>query len=161
MDLNNLCQRTLAELLEVSDKTIRDWAREDPPLPSHGAGRGKRYRWAECFAWWKEREYRRLTSAIKGLSGGVDDNIDRWEKVGARADAEMKLLKLADAKRLSLPADEVERRWAATIVKVRTQVLNVPTRLRAKWGREVADDIEQELYKACAVLAEGQAQRPA
>lgn len=156
MILNNLFQKEVAALFVVSDRTVRDWHREDPPIPSHGTGRSLRYRWEEVFPWWKEREFRQLSSAIRGLSGGGPDDMSKWDRIEQKADAELKLLKLAEARRMALPADEVERRWSGAMTKVRTQLLNIGNRIRAKWGREVADDVQGEINKACDLMVQGQ-----
>ena len=161
MELNNLYQKDVAALFFVTDRTVRDWHREDPPIPSHGTGRALRYIYSEVFPWWKEREFKQLTSALRGFSGGDDDDYARWEHVEKRADAEMKLLKLADARRMSLPADEVERRWSSAMSKVRTQLLNIRNRMLAKFGREVADAADEEIKKACSLLSEGHAKKAA
>lgn len=159
MQLNNLYQKEVAALLSVTDRTVRDWHREDPPIPSKGTGRALRYTWDEVFPWWKEREFRQLQAALRGFSGGDQDDYAKWENIEKRAEAEIKLLKLAEARRMSLPADEVERRWASAMTKVRTQLLNIRPRLLAKFGREVADAADEEIKKACALLAEGQTKR--
>jgi hypothetical protein len=154
VDLNRLTQKQVCALLACEDRTLRNWAKDNPPIPAHGKGKGLYYVWVEVFEWWREREFQNLLSAARKSDDAIPVKSD-WEAIEQKVDAELKLIKLAEAKKFALPREETERRWASIMAKVRTQLLSIGNRIRGKWGREVADDVQAEINKACSMLAQG------
>lgn len=121
-------------------------------MPSHGTGKDLYYIWNEVFDWWRKREYKALHTAASKKDGRVIDK-GHYEAVEQQADAEMKLLKLAEARRQLVSLGDVERKMSALMAKVRTQCLSIRSRVLSEVGKANADIVHREVELALSLLA--------
>jgi phage terminase Nu1 subunit (DNA packaging protein) len=157
MDLMHLTQKQLCALYERDDRTIRNWEKEDPPLPSHGSGKGKYYVWSETFTWWRSREFASLIRATN-QGGGAVPAIAISEAKDAAAKAEIRQLELAEKRKELVALRDVEARVAGRISQCIIQLRGIPNRLRAKFGTDVALATAKEIDRTCALLGGGKAE---
>ncbi len=157
MDLMHLTQKQLCALYERDDRTIRNWEKETPPLPSHGSGKGKYYVWNETFAWWRSREFAALLRATNQGNETVPA-IAISEAKDAAAKAEIRQLELAEKRAQLVALRDVEARVAGRISQCVIQLRGIPNRLRAKYGSDVALAAAKEIDRTCALLGGGKAE---
>ena len=153
----HLTQKQLCALYERDDRTIRNWEKEDPPLPSHGSGKGKYYVWSETFTWWRSREFASLIRATS-QEGGKVPSIAVSEARDAAAKAEIRELELAEKRAQLVALRDVEARVAGRISQCIIQLRGIPNRLRAKFGTDVALATAKEIDRTCALLGGGKAE---
>lgn len=156
MNLERLTQAQFAALLEVDDRTVRNWGKEDPPVPSHGSGKSLHYRWSEGFRWWREREYRSLMASVRRESDAMDvPAIAVSEARRQHLAAERDELKLAAERKEVAPITAFEERTARLIVAARTHILSIPNRLRSQIGPEATRALEEQVNRTLRILAKG------
>lgn len=154
MDLMRLTQKQVCALFNKEDRTIRNWEKEDPPLPSHGTGKAKRYVWLECFEWWRNREFSALIQATR--KGGEEvPPIAISEARDAAAKAEMRELDLAAKRGELVVLRDVEARVASRIGQCVVTLNGIPNRIRARVGPEAALAVAKEINNARELLAGG------
>lgn len=152
MDINHLTQKQACALLGVEDRTLRNWAKEDPPIPSHGSGKSLSYVWSEVFDWWRKREFRSLLMAANKKESKTPDSF-HYAAVEQQADAEIKLIKLAEARRQVANLGDVERKMAGIMAKVRIQCMSIYPRVLPKLGPEHAELVNAEVVRALTLLS--------
>jgi phage terminase Nu1 subunit (DNA packaging protein) len=156
VNLEKLTQAQLAALFEVEDRTVRNWGKEDPPLPSHGSGKSLHYRWSEAFRWWRDREYRSLmTAARTDLESAGIPPIASSEARRQHLAAERDEIKLAAERKEVAPITAFEERTARLIVAARTHILSIPNRLRSQIGPESTRALEEQVQRTLRILAKG------
>lgn len=97
----------LAKLYDVDRRTVTNWLNEEPPCPSTGTGRERRFDTAAVARWHAERAVRQAAASTPAL-GEIVEATERARKV--RAEADLKELELAERRRQLIPADEYQRR---------------------------------------------------
>lgn len=153
----HLTQKQLCALYGRDDRTIRNWEKEDPPLPSHGSGKGKHYVWVETFTWWRSREFASLIRATTQGEGAVPA-IAISEAKDAAAKAEIRQLELAEKRAQLVALRDIEARVAGRISQCVIQLRGIPNRLRAKFGTDVAQAAAKEIDRTCSLLGGGKAE---
>lgn len=154
MDLMRLTQKQVCALFNRDDRTIRNWEKEDPPIPSHGSGKSKYYVWLECFLWWRNREF---SSLLKAAKQGDEDipPTEVSERKDAAAKAEIRMLDLAQKRGQLVALRDVEARVATRISQCVIQLQAIPNRLRARYGSEVSQAVAKEVNRTCTLLSDG------
>jgi phage terminase Nu1 subunit (DNA packaging protein) len=135
MNLSALSAVELAELFDVSEKTIRNWMNSNG-LPFTAAGRGRVVAWPDALKWFVE--YR---IAEAGSVGKFSKNQASTDKPVAtesyedalgrktRAEADLKELQLARERGQVAAIADVEKVLSASTLATQTQILAVPSRL--------------------------------
>lgn len=153
----HLTQKQLCALFNRDDRTIRNWGKEDPPIPSHGEGKSKFYIWNEAFLWWRDREFASLIQASKQGEGSTPA-IAISEAKEAAAKAELRELEVAEKRKQLVALRDVEARVASRMSQCVIQLRGISNRLRAKFGTEVALAIGKEVERSCVLLSNGQSE---
>lgn len=154
MDLTHLNQKQVCLLFDRDDRTIRNWAKEDPPIPCHGSGRQLYYVWNEVFEWWRNREFKSLIALGKKIDDEYPDTAVS-ERKDAAIKAEMRLLDLAAKRGALVVLADVEARVAKRISQCVIQLRGIPNRLRARIGSEASALVAKEIERGCSVLSDG------
>ena len=154
MDLSRLNQKQVCLLLERDERTIRNYAKEDPAIPSHGSGKQLYYVWNEVFEWWRNREFKSLIALGKRFDDEYPDTAVS-ERKDAAIKAEMRLLDLAAKKKSLVVLTDIETRVAARISQCMIQLHGVANRLRSRIVSENAALVAKEINRSCDVLASG------
>lgn len=118
-DANVVNKATLSRILGVSERSLTDWQKEEPPLPVIYAGdRGEanEYDTVEVIRWVVDRALRKAQ---------VETPRDRL----ARVQADMVELELAEKRRDLIPGSEIEPAWAAQMVEVRQAFRAMPANI--------------------------------
>lgn len=149
--INNLSIKQVADFFGVSEVSIRNWMREDPPMPSTGSGRGLRFDLKDCFMWWRAREFRTYERGI----GKHIPAIAESEARDAAATATLREIKVAQAQRILIAIPEAEARLSKFVNQCATQLRAIKNRVRAKYGEEVADFVDGLVMRATQDLANG------
>jgi excisionase family DNA binding protein len=135
VNLDSLTAVEVAKLLDVTEKTVRNWM-NDNGLPSKKVGRGRTVEWREALKW------------FVAYSGGNDGNgvrnpVPEAEPEPAesydvalarktRAEADLKELQLAKERGQVAAIGDVERVLAASCRATQTQILAIPSRLATR-----------------------------
>lgn len=149
--INNSTLKETAEFFGVSEVSIRNWMREDPPMPSSGSGRSLRFNLRDCFMWWRVREF-------KVYERGLDKKVPPIAESEARdmaASAGLREYKLAEAQRTLIAIPEAEARLSKYVSQCATQLRAIKNRVRAKYGDEVAGFVDGLILRATQDLANG------
>ena len=112
----------LAEFFGVSLPTVDAWVRSKVPyLQKGGKGREWQFDTAAVVEW-------RIRQAEEASNKKLA-SLEAIEKETARVKLEHEQLKLAKAKALVVPMDQMERRLAIVFAEIRTNMRNVPGRV--------------------------------
>lgn len=112
----------LAEFFGVSLPTVDAWVRSKVPyLQKGGKGREWQFDTAAVVDW-------RIQQAEEASNKKLA-SLEAIEKETARVKLEQEKLKLAKAKSLVVPMDQMERRLAIVFAEIRTNMRNVPGRV--------------------------------
>ena len=146
-------QSTLAELFGISERAVRDLAK-DGTLQRTGRG-------AYGFTASVRAYCARLRDTAAGRGGESATNTLTAERARlAREQAEGQAMKNAALRRDLVPAADVEREWADVLRTVRAGVLAVPSRVQQRLPHLSAHDvaeIDQEVRAALMQVAGGNA----
>lgn len=116
---DGLTRRELAAKFNVHMSAVTKWERAGMPLAYRGRkGKPSRYREADVRAWLDQREAK---AAESSNPNHVDVVVERARK--ERAQAVLAEQTYAARQRQLLPAEDVERAWAAEVQAVRTSIL--------------------------------------
>lgn len=112
-----LTRRELSELLSVHPMTVTKWERDGLPIAQRGRkGKPSYYREVEVRAWLQARE--EAAQQVGPVDGAMERALkDRWDRMLKEQTHAVRARKL-------LPADEVERAWAAEIAGARALILS-------------------------------------
>ena len=164
MNLEALSAVELANLLDVSEKTVRNWMNLNG-LPFSDADRGRTIEWRKALKWWHAYQ-----NKADGNGGNVvkfpttaevsvsTETLEQASLRAIRADADLKELKLARERGQVAAIADVERVLAASAKATQTQILAVPSRLATRilglqdHGRAVAI-VEGEMRQLLSNLA--------
>ena len=127
----NLNQQQLAQTLNVSDRTIRQWQNEGLPVENQAHG-GNRYRLSDCIEWVVRRRF------------GNELVFEKTRLTKAQADkteVEIRLLQLQ-----LLNSVDVESTWSTIRDELREEVETIPQRITpALLQQRNLFDVEQSL----------------
>ena len=151
MDLERLKQKEVALLLRVDPRSVRNYKKEDLPIPSFWDGREEYYRWDKVFTWWRGREFAALIASTKRQDKDVP-SLAISEQRKEAALAEMAELKAAEARKELITRTEAVRFTASLITPARSYLLGIGARLRAKLGPEGAAAVDHEVRRSLKVL---------
>lgn len=138
MNVHDLTQKELAELFNVTPRTIRDWHSEGLPRLEGG-----NYDGSACVAWYADKDsefadQRQRLAAAQAEKAEAENAIRRGE--------------LADTK-------DVAVKWIGMIASARAKILSLPTKLGPQLANVadvgiIAGLIRAECYAALAELAQ-------
>lgn len=147
MNLNKLAQAEVAALLLVEDRTIRNYQKETPPIPSHGSAKRLYYVWEEVLEWRDRRKYQSLHQAANARGQEAPDE-KKERALLWRAQREKAELETAFRRKEALSLDDWEKALADLIVPARVNLLAIAPRLRSTIGHEAANRVEEEIKQA-------------
>lgn len=123
----------IAELLFVTDRTIRNWLTEKE-MPSTSDGRGRRFVWAEVLPWYVKMKADEDGNARKRdpefEPSDFQKRKDLLEKALYRraiAEADLKELDLAERRRQVVAVEDVGRVMQDTAKNLQVEILAWPT----------------------------------
>lgn len=157
----------LAEILDVSRKTIAQWTDDGMPYAEAGSkGKPWVYEVKPCLDWWAENKHRRKRTAapIAGMNpfdeNDVRETIEEAERRKMIAQADKSELDLAKAAKLVVPIAEVASTIAEEHTRVRSRLLAIPNDVRMKvrsfFGgdraleEKIVGGVEQSIFEAMA-----------
>jgi phage terminase Nu1 subunit (DNA packaging protein) len=136
----------VAELLLVTDRTVRNWLR-DKGMPSTSDERGRRFVWAEVLPWYvklradEDGNARKRTFFESAEDTPEDDKfrverirVELLRKTGAEAElrktiaeADLKELELGERRRQVVAVEDVSRVMQDTAKNLQVEILGWPT----------------------------------
>ena len=138
-----------AALLGISRQRVNELAREGV-IPKSGRGRFDPLTAVPAYCEW-------LRGAPERRSGEHGDALKEAKIRLTSEQAEKAALDNDKTRGLLLPADEVERAWAAILVNLRANLLAVPARVSARTAlpRETVQILDSEVRQALEELSNG------
>ncbi len=154
MDIHELTQAELADILNCTDRALRDWGVEDPPIPSIGFHRKRRYDLSLVVPWLVARAVRQ--AGISGRSASdkraiPDENTSQCRKLAAEAD--LAELKLSKERSELIHVRDYEHAWATRIQRHREGMASIKSRLQVRVGAEVAEIVDVEIRRVLGDMA--------
>jgi excisionase family DNA binding protein len=136
----------VAELLFVTDRTIRNWLKEKA-MPSSKDERGRRFVWADVLPWYvkmcaeEDGNARKqpLASPCAEAAGPQDDDLEDFRVMVLRktgreallrkviAEADLKELELGERRRQVVAVEDVSRVMQDTAKNLQVEILGWPT----------------------------------
>ena len=146
MNLDKLKQKEVAALLSVEDRTIRNYEKEEDPIPSHSDGKVKYYLWMEVLAW---RDRRRHASLLAQVGGREEVAVveKRERALLLRAQREIAEMQAAEKRKETVSIQDAQKMVADIITPARLTLRALPARLRPAIGNEAADRLKVEIDK--------------
>jgi len=123
LNTNNMTTEEIAELLAVTDRAVRKWAKEEG-LPHHYEGKDLRFKWPQAQAWWQANRYR---GAAMPKAGG--------HSAPTKAESEAKLMdvkarreemRLAKEEGRLIPLEQIEPAWLRVAETIKNRFLTLP-----------------------------------
>lgn len=151
MNLDSLKQAELARLFGVDARQIRNYQRENPPLPSHGGGNALHYKWQECLEWRDDRMRRGIQRVVEDDPDQVDEKLER--ALLARAQRHRVEIENAKARGETITLDVHARAMEDLITPARINLLSLRAKLGPIIGEEASAKVEVEIHKILADLA--------
>ncbi len=152
----------VAELLDVTEKTIRNWMNANGLPFKQSSGKGRTIDWSEALRWYIDYRHeeggRGRKSATLAPTEAQEETYDQSLARKTRAEADLKELQLAKARGEVAAISDVERVLAASNQSIQTQMLAVPSRVAPQilgledHGRAVAI-LESEMRQVLTNLA--------
>lgn len=133
MAAETLTQKDLAVRLAITPRQIRNL--HDEGLPREDSGR---YPWPEARDWYVEFKQHEHVRRLGFETGGSES----FEKARARktaAEADLKLLQLAERRGILVPVDVIQTTLARVAERIRQRILGIPDR----WALELVG-LEEE-----------------
>jgi excisionase family DNA binding protein len=129
MNLDSLTAVEVAKLLDVTEKTIRNWM-NDNDLPSQKAGRGRTLQWREVLKWYVAYMGGNDGNSVKKPAvTAAEESYDEAILRKTVAEADIKELELAEMRREVASIGDIEKLLTAANLATRTQVEALPSRL--------------------------------
>lgn len=144
-DFSRLTQKEVAEALDVTSRTIRDWADEGFPRNADGS-----YALKACIAWLLAR------STPEGL------DLDQERARLAKEQADKHSLENAVRRGTLLEVEMVSKVWTGIFTALRARVLSLPTKVAAELAAltdatRIRDRLTDEAHQ---ILSEAASYRP-
>jgi excisionase family DNA binding protein len=171
-DFQVLTVDEVAELLDVSSRTVRNWINQKG-LPAKQDGRGKTLDWRQTLAWYVQYRIEECgndgNQAPASDSPGFPQDQENLEQATTRktiAEANLKELQLAEKRGQVVAVADVERNIAAVSKAIQQKILAIPSRLSPRLvgtdDRNVIFSIlSSEANQICSDLATVGSQIPA
>jgi len=116
-------QREMADILDVSAKSVSLWQREGLPIALETEnGLENQYDTGAVIRWWVARE---VAKAPRTTTEDGESQRDRL----ARVQADKIELEIAKERRQLIPAEEIEPAWIEMVAAAREALLTVPPRI--------------------------------
>jgi transcriptional regulator with XRE-family HTH domain len=156
-DFTKLTQLEVAKMLGVNPATIRNWEmnanEEIGPFPKSKEG----YLWSACLLWYVK--YQALTKYKDLMMPKGATTLEDEKKRKEAALASMAELELAERQGKMVGAKDVERKWTDVVLKIRSKLLCLPSRLSTiirdgSTSVEKQEVIEEEIIEVLKELSE-------
>lgn len=131
------------------------WDKADPPLPSVGKLKSRRYVWDQVRPWWIAHEIRKELGVRINQTRPVADgipNVQISEARQAHLDAETKEFKLAVMRREYVHLSDYEQAHAQRILRERQSFASIKAKLTPRVGAAVAAIVDEEIHRALATM---------
>ena len=141
-------KRELAEILNVSERTLTDWQKQGMPHQVATAkGHANTYITGDVIGWLNERN-----------TGSDDVDLNHERALLARAQREKTQLEVDRLKGLSIDADVVEKVWTGMMMNARQKILGLPSKITPQiFGADqptINSTLTRELHEALRELSE-------
>lgn len=137
-----LCSNAqLASLLEVSQKTICEWAKNGMPKVSTGT-----YDFAKVFPWWKKEIYEGKEDQDETITEAKRKYwVERARRETMRNDIQLENL---------LPCEKVYPEWTARAAGLRQTLIAIPSRMAPTLANQSEDTIRTKLREEIFIMLE-------
>ncbi len=129
-------KKTLAQILGVTERSLTQWLKEDPPLPRQGT----EYETKDVINWYTRREVNKVM---------VETPKDRLDRI--KGDRE-ELALMKDLEMLA-PLDMISAAWNTRVTACRQDLLGLPltlaTEIKARYGVDVDENILLNKIETC------------
>jgi phage terminase Nu1 subunit (DNA packaging protein) len=155
MDPYKLTQPELAQILEKTDRAIRDMDGEPTPIPSSGSHRARRYDLRKVIPWLIARALKKAEVPEVGVFEEAD--VAPYKLSEARkmaADADLAEQKAARDRGELLHILDYERAWAVRIQRHKEGMVAIKARLSTRVGPSVAAIVDDEIRAVLGAMDE-------
>ena len=129
-------KKTLAQILGVTERSLTQWLKEDPPLPRQGT----EYETKDVINWYTRREVNKVM---------VETPKDRLDRIKGDRE-ELALMKDLE---LLAPLDLISAAWNTRVTACRQDLLGLPltlaTEIKARYGVDVDENILLHKIETC------------
>lgn len=157
--MTGLTGDALARALEVDRKTVTNWINADPPCPSTGAGKKRRFILKQVVDWLVHRRTRELEAELLAFRAGGPSKDEVAEARQRQVIAESRLIEIELAEREGrvVAVEHVEQVVAEIADRIQPVLLNLPSNytlhleqlgVPPEKGQPVLEAIAQDLTRA-------------
>lgn len=127
--MTGLTGDSLARALEVDRKTVTNWINADPPCPSTGAGKRRRFNLKQVFDWYAQRKVRELETELLALRAGepTKDDVADARRRQTIAESRVVEIELAEREARIVAIEHVEEVVAEIAERIQPVLLNLPS----------------------------------